>query len=256
MGGLGNTLFQFFFGRVLRSKGFEVSFIETLVKSNFITHTARWKIHAPLYKKFFDEALSDHNVFPVLLALVLKKAEMTHGKYLFYREFQDIKIIANNGHVFGYFQDPEIFLNNLDSFHLFCSEISEKLKINQSIDQVAHLRFGDRLNDKKWVDSNMIFHEKIRKIIKQSSKTTTIITDSVIHCRKFLGECNNLIFPDTGDAFEDFIKLCSAESLILSPSTFSWWAAHLNKQCKEVYMPSSLHSELGFYNENTKLQII
>jgi Glycosyl transferase family 11 len=256
MGGLGNTLFQFFFGKVLKDSGIEVNFIDVLVKSNLITRAANWKIHTPIYKQLFDENLSDHNVLPAILASVLKKLDINSSRFLFYRGIQDINKIVNNGHVFGYFQDPDIFAKNLDSFYLFCDEIYEKLHVNQKIEQVVHLRFGDRLNDKRWLDNNMMYHEKIREIIKKSPKITTIVTDSISHCRAFIGEGDNIKFSDTGDSFDDFLTLCSAESLIISSSTFSWWAAHLNRQCKQVYMPNSLYDELGFYNKRALLRLL
>ena len=47
--------------------------------------------------------------------------------------------------------------------------------------------------------------------------------------------------------------MINSKNLILSSSTFSWWAAKLNKDIENIYIPTMLQQHLG--NPKIKLKL-
>lgn len=141
----------------------------------------------------------------------------------------------------GYYQSEKFFLNiknEILNLFLFKNEIEEKLFNKYSfINNTCsiHVRRGDYIN--------MPYHHPVmpveyfkKAITFTSCKEFTVFSDDIQWCKdnfKFL----NAKFISS-DVYEDLILMSLCKDNIISNSTFSWWAAYLNKnKNKNVIAP-------------------
>jgi hypothetical protein len=72
-----------------------------------------------------------------------------------------------------------------------------------------------------------------------------IVSDDPAYCQQQYGHMQNVIVS-TEDAITDFQILRHASKLVISNSTFAWWAAWLNADAQTIYCPQYF---LGFKEE-------
>lgn len=145
----------------------------------------------------------------------------------------DLNSISNFTYVSGYFQSSKIIEENIEFVkNLFKTS---KMKIFQSNDCVTHLRRGDYLTtifdeiNSKAVIPDEWFRNQLKYIKSEFSPDNFhVVGDDANYLRNF---CNNLemdALPIIQSPMEDFVKLMSSKYLIISNSSFAWWAAFLN----------------------------
>jgi len=124
---------------------------------------------------------------------------------------------------------------------------------------IIHIRYGDRVkytlnyqfrkqNNKRYNEfimyTPLYFAKMIKKFIKKNVKIV-ILSDSFNVVRHLIVNkyfknhpeiTNNLILYDSKDWINSFYLLCNASYIALSPSTFSFAGAYLNKSDAECYL--------------------
>lgn len=158
-------------------------------------------------------------------------------------------LLEDDVEIMGYFQSEKFFKEVED-------EIRNQFEIKESvIDYVIscypevrrdslsiHIRRGDYLDQPNHHPSMPIsYYEKILKDIKKNYQKIFIFSDDLEWAKiNFVGE--EYIFPEF-DAQNDlncFVLMSMCKDNVISNSTYSWWAAWLNKnKDKKVYAPIS-----------------
>lgn len=145
---------------------------------------------------------------------------------------------------YGYFQfvdaalySREVFLSYIKMQHSYSYKKCE----HRFSDCVGiHIRRGDFLT------SNNPFHvpsqlEYIKKAMcKFEGRDFVVFSDDINWCKINFNNVSNIEYFSGSSAIEDFIGLMCCQDYILSGSTFSWWAALINKnRDTKVILPCS-----------------
>lgn len=152
----------------------------------------------------------------------------------------------------GYFQDVK-YQNgvNLPSFKedLYIDEINKDFLKQLCLENavVVHVRRGDYQKNKKTrrIYGGICTSEYYQKAIKVANSEIHnaqffFFSDDEEYVRqKFHVDNMTIVNINKGDrSFFDFYLMAHASNMILANSTFSCWAAYLNKNVKNVYCPS------------------
>jgi hypothetical protein len=160
--------------------------------------------------------------------------------------------------LWGFYQSPNYFYGYEDLvrswFNIDLNEKSKEVFNNYPVEDYCyvHLRGTDYKNHSHWfLDSDYYF--KAFEKVKESNPNISflIITDDIDESKK--------LFPNidciSNDMVTDFITLLNSEHIIISNSTFSWWASWL-KNKKTIIAPNNWLNynkpELGFYPVDIK----
>lgn len=243
IGGFGNTLFQILFGEHLKSRGFNVIYVENLVKNNFLTkYILRWKIHEPIYNRILNSnELKNYNSLKCLLALVKffisKCFGITFFGYAFERSDKNAK-----AHI-GYYQSEHSVKKHNKELNKIKHKITSNFPKVENYNHVIHFRGKDTLNLKENVEILLKAVELFPEIVIVSDDYTTV--------KEIISKNNKII---SRNSIEDFMILTTAKKvLICSDSTFSLWAGILNDNAK-IYAPKKLINFIG--NFNGKIEIL
>jgi len=166
----------------------------------------------------------------------------------------------NNYKIYGYFEDYLFYKPHLSKIRSWFKETS----ITNYEDVVFHLRIGDRLFDKNFIESTVnpgrcfdVFKKiRYRKIVivtdlkqwdiinesdlgnlkKLCHSSKTINKDRIIlniryanQIIKSLSSLNPIIHSKSDSTIEDFNYIRSFDKIVFTNSTFAWWAATLSK---------------------------
>lgn len=230
--GIGNQLFQYAHGLYLIQQGVRVRFI---LNRNFAQ------------KPFFDlpEVFNiDHNLFTIprsKLSLFISK---------FYARF------INRNWDTGYYQEYR-FPQAVDiSCFAFAHEqtlsqasYTSQIKSCESIS--IHIRGGDYLRTQEYSEYGNIctkeYYEKAITALKDiyDKPVFFVFTNDALYAQNMLSGMDEKFVFITGTNVEMDLYLQSiCKSNIIANSTFSWWAAYLNRnKDKIVITPSKWHNE-------------
>lgn len=145
----------------------------------------------------------------------------------------EVNSISNFTLVSGYFQSSRIFEENRNFLrNLFGISNFVSCDLNKCI---IHVRGGDYLTTIfEEINSNAIlsvdwFKSQMEYLynINPNLKFVAVSDDSNYLKRLFLNDPIQIL-PTNHNSFEDFIQLMSSKYLIISNSSFAWWAAFLN----------------------------
>ncbi len=153
--------------------------------------------------------------------------------------------IQDNTDVAGYFQSHLYFSHDdITKWYSFKNEITEPvLKKYHAIDftkaVAVHVRLGD------YQEGSLMFYTPTPKYFKDALRYLNpqgdiiVFSEGVEKVKNYLGEMPaNTIFVEGNKDYEDFYLMTLCKDIVISPSSFSWWAAYLNKhETKQVVMP-------------------
>ncbi len=240
-GRLGNQMFQYAFLHAYAKKhGVEV-FID--------------EFGALEYFQFTDRFRFKNRINRWIAGLTLARAKLCIKQYDNETGFrqQDYDRLFDRAIHVGYFQSEAYFEH--------CrTEIKELFQIRQSFAiqpqsspyLAIHMRFGDYSNlNSPNLGKDVSLPESyfVQSIQKLRAKVTKIIvlSDEPERAKKMLSDLPNIEFY-AGSEIEDFQTLMFANYLIISNSTFAWWAAYLNKNAIEIIAPEFW---MGINNKKT-----
>jgi hypothetical protein len=142
--------------------------------------------------------------------------------------------LPDNVNLHGYFQNENYFKDfseEIISCFSFRKEIMEKGSISIDDDSVSvHVRRGDYL---KFLDHHPVldrdyYIEAIRKI---GSKNVYIFSDDIGWCKENINIDGFVLnFIEEPDPYVSLYLMSSCSNNIISNSSYSWWAAWLNKK--------------------------
>lgn len=144
-----------------------------------------------------------------------------------------------------YVQDPELFEESK-------AEIIAQFSIDiVSSDYVAiHVRRGDYVDNPFYVDlSKTDYYQKA--MAEFPDREFLVFSDDIKWCKQYFGMYNPKIrFSEEKSEVADFNKMAGCDGIIIANSSFSYWAAYLNKG--KVIAPLAWYSD-GI--ERTKLPL-
>jgi hypothetical protein len=259
-GGLGNQLFQYFFGQYLsKIKGLEVVYIDE-ISSRFGNN------HGNELMKYFDHErgeLKEKKFIKIrilFLRIYLKfdakwpKASRLIQKklYISSKPGWDGYLLNKNNFFkyFGYFQTwrffaeikgREIFFSNLkyelsEKYHLTLRDIRSQDAIG------IHLRRGDylQLAETYGLLDIQYYEAALVQLGANRSSTIFVFSDEIPSAKKYFRDLEkeyNFRYVEDFNAIESLILLGKCTKICISNSTFGYWGAQLGEPI-EVVAPS------------------
>ena len=214
------------------------------------------------YSIQFDISTADHGSLdilemPILREYVLERL-MPSSKYLPAPFGRFAKFARVTRRILGY----QHFIQNFDSWAQFpddidsrtvidgywqnlryCQPLESRLRFaigpnqNESNEEhqtlAVHIRRGEFIGEGNHLPINY-YKDLIDKIkILHSITEVKIFSDDINYCKQYLsGDFN---YRENQKEVEDFIEIAKCDFIILSRSTFSWWAAKISKAT--IYAP-------------------
>lgn len=233
IGGLGNQLFQFSFGLWLQQSGARVTFDASALRSG----SRRLELTGLVE----DSSLPQErwlNVMPYPRGRLGKVGELIRkafGPRLMRFEDQggapDHPADAPAAWWYGYWQSPSRVRATLPDLR---DAMADALPPIEARTVGIHVRRGD------YVGNTMIlppvyYEQALMRLIhahglKEPSTTITVYSDDPEWCASELHFDCAVTYAPRADTKQDFAALLSCEYLVLSRSTFSWWAAVLPRR--------------------------
>ena len=253
-GGLGNQLFILTAGTYYSLKNKEN------VIFDLSSYTKRNKPHASDIRAFSPDAIFQYRPFrwivKVGLETIAKRALFSTytSSVVGYDPALESQVSENQ--IFGFFQtykyleQPKV-RNLIDS--LFLSSTSEWFgkSLSDMLEQPTisvHIRRGDYLNlkDSFGVLSSEYYQSAINFTLKNSSiqyGRVLVFSDDFVLAKKLFSNIKISLpiqFAESPDDYpeESLMLMSKSDALVISNSSFSWWAAQLGNKSKFVVRPS------------------
>jgi len=257
-GGIGNQMFQYLFYLSLLKQGHSVYAERQLIENSGQKNTIfdYFDLNVSFRKLTFIDSLKR------LLLRIHKRIFGTRIRLDNY--VLDERQIINNyafiepGDILeGYWQNPTLFSLSKDDIDLIFSlsslkvEIkSDHLKLISLIEKqdalVIHVRKGDYLGNPLFdgICDDKYYNNAVGKF--NGINETYIFTNDADWVKNNL-EFDYIILAENHPAI-DLILMSKAKNLIISNSTYSWWAAYLNNEIiKNVLAPKKWFNSNDFY---------
>jgi hypothetical protein len=253
--GVGNNLFQYFYGKILSEKINTSHYHPSLPVINIKSNTS---IINNYYNHFFAEKIKSN-----------------------YYEFL-LKANKKNYFVRGYPEDYRIYLNHKKSLTDYIQNKIINIKFFDGI--VFHLRMGDRLFQKSdYLPGMKLDLLRLEKLLNQIGKHKILIVsdlniwrkitkedlpsisshvdinklvradeeDIVTHYNQIYNYFNSkgAIFSKLNDIRSDFSQMINCKYLIFQHGTLAWWAGFVGRQ-KEVFVCDGWRPAKGSKNKN------
>ncbi|TVZ38654.1 hypothetical protein P886_3028 [Alteromonadaceae bacterium 2753L.S.0a.02] len=242
-GGVGNNFFQICLGEHLKSLGCSVVYNRYFIKHNIVTRTLGWSIHDDVILSHVLENESVENTISLAAWCYLIR-RFVLAKF-FGKErllsYEESRFKGPKKYYFGYWQKG-IHLND-DTFALLSRKISsfvDKWSVGKKVKKCSHLvhvRHGDFPESERLTSTN--FYRDVFKILGLSSATLIAAPGTELDNQRVFGANVSISYDRGGSALDDFVSLYYAKLIIVSNSTYCYWAANLGLAETIVY-PSML----------------
>lgn len=236
-GAIGNQLFQY-------------STLYSVGKTN------NYNIKIPNTQEHFDDGTYriQHyflNCFDSIDASILEQEDLLNIKYNIYWPKmifnENILKIPDDSNLEGYFQSFKYFnqykIDLLKQFN-FKKSIKEKIYNKYNIDyskySSIHLRCGDYFHRQN-IHPVMDFEYYSKAIDFLNVENYLVFSDTIEKAKEILSRIKdiNFIYVQENHAFEDLFLMSLCKNNITANSSFSWWAAYLNKNNPKIVSPSN-----------------
>lgn len=271
--GLGNQLFQYAFARNLQMQGKEVYLDSDFsAKASVLQHKREYRLNnlnisiqeASNVQKQKFHYLQNENVEDKIIDILEKIGIWKYRRIEQKTPFDyNTKYFCTfkNCYVKGWFQNPKYFVGMRD---VLLKDISPKykIKIKSSLKQLiecdqvvaVHIRRGDYV--RCHVCMNMCYYRDAMKYIYNHIKQPFFLffSDDMKWVHNYFGNNNNFFYIDDFGKFADFEELfimSRCKNIIIANSTFSWWAAWLNrKENRIVIAPKKWNKSISVEETN------
>ena len=244
MGGLGNQLFQYAFGRMQRLNAINVAFANSSYTEDKIEKQT-WKRNYVLDKFCTDVRI--RTFYPP--NKVIRESKVGYNKDL-------LRLDRHNFH--GYWQYLNYYKNHLEIFQEefklrpgIGDDNTKYLKLKSQIAQEknsvsVHVRRGDYVviaeNFEHFIQPFKYYLESLNYLNTLTPiDTLYIFSDDIAWCKDHFKKeyfNNPIVFVEGFEDYLDFDLMKHCKHNIISASTFSWWAAWLNDNAdKKVICP-------------------
>jgi hypothetical protein len=265
MGGSGNVFFQINYGYFLIEKGYKVKFSTILISSNkIINRLLNWSDHETL--SFLNSLgmgkkieLVDGSIMTLAMLFVSKMIKKPFFGYCFDGSSRArVNEECCKVHL-GYYYDRvpisigfvsdirELSRNYIENKN---SDFLKKInKLSKAF--VIHYRAGDFLLQQDLKLSDLYY----TKVLKNKGNTY-LISNNKNYSLTYLSSLTSQRIEFIGDktALDDFILLMHSSNMILSNSTFSWWAAECSNADK-IYQPDPFFPHIVWNPMTNKARI-
>jgi hypothetical protein len=240
VGGFGNQLFQFSTAITESIKN------EALLSFNFLDKNRNYSldiIHVDL-NKIYKPTISSNN--ELILQVVGNKTDCTfvnfEEKKFTYEKIGELK---DHARLTGYFQSPYYFQ---DFDQQIKSYLKKALKIVSRDENFVHIhaRFGDMAKNPEirrvhGVITDDYLERALKHFNLESNELRLVVQDIDMLKNELPRFCEKTYKVISNDFLSDFQTLAAAKNLIISNSTFSWWAAYLSSA--KVVAPAKWFAE-------------
>lgn len=229
-GGIGNQFFQYAFGEYLKS-------IEKNIKVIYELSYFKNKNSRELQLLKFNIGTINTTYFPSFFLKIISFLIFKERKAYDFYQINNIESCIYD----GYWQNPK-YLKNLKNLKKKFTLIN-KPNFNQIEDKVIkigiHVRRGDYLASKRHnVIEENYYTESINKIDKMiyDKKIFFVFSDDIKYCKKKFESLDyRFKFVDNFESdLVEFEFLKKMDHLIISNSSFSWWAAYLSDRDDKI----------------------
>jgi len=242
MGGLGNYMFQIAAAYAYGRK-YDKNIVFNCAESSGPHH------HVTSYEK---NILKDISLYHVR-----KENTKQYNENGFH--YQEIPEIKDSVLLYGYFQSEKYFKDYENEIReLFMSyevDMSNHLKnlLENGNTCSIHVRRGDYLKSPNHhpTQSMNYYMKAIKKMPKDS--VFLIFSDDIQWCKdNFPDLPEKFIFVEGNRDYEDLYIMSKCKNNIICNSTFSWWAAWLNKNSEKIVIAPSLWFGPAYATHDTK----
>jgi len=267
-GGLGNQLFQYSFAKALSHKFNQKLYMDTSSFSYYQTRNEQYKLtnqqirdyqlkYFNIKSKVLNKYFQHHIIRPITNSnksnLYSKTIEIIFNfKIISPISFSQLQLKhVKNIIIEGYWQNQDIIeeykeelLKELSLKEPLHSRYGEYLnQINSTNSIGVHIRRGDYVDNtimkNKFVECNSeYYHDSISYIDNIISDTNFFVfSDDIEWARNNINYSKKMNFVDIdGLAFEHLYLMSRCKHQIIANSTFSWWAAWLNKNSSKLVL--------------------
>lgn len=242
MGGLGNQLFQYAFGKAFGEEN------KCKVVYDSFSYFRDKKRKYELYqfeisnkkRPFLWEIIFYNSLFYLKKDL---KGYFIHENKAFI--YQNIEKEDGKKYYLGYWHNTKYFNNIKNELKSeFCikemSDGADSLyqQIKSNIETVAvHVRRGDYVGNAGYVLQGMDYYsraiEKVRE--RRGCFKFYVFSDDIEWCKKnFDNSMNDFVFVEGRTTAEDFMLMRACKNHIISNSTYSWWPAYLAEEGDKI----------------------
>ena len=255
-GRLGNQIFQYAILKVIsKINGYEVVLPEentkTYVNGRFNYSTKKNDVYKLDLLECFD---IKERLLPK--EEIKKQIKVAYNEH-FSMEYDDALLKApDNCDINGYFictkyfnDHKEYLKENLiikNEITNYTNNVIENIK-NKNIKNITtvHVRRGDNVLDagRFYTLLTKNYYNSLFDKLRREDNLFVIVSDDINWCKENLNNKDVFFYDDISrtkiskDSLMDFSMLYSGDSIIMSNSTFSWWASWLSP-AKDVYCPS------------------
>lgn len=213
------------------------------------------------YWKYKLASKCNHNIVKKILGLnnlIVEDIDMC-------RDFQQSVISSVNQEsiLYGFWQNTQYFKDYIsDLRRMFRPSYAVNEEVERTIEEIkknlsvgVHIRRGDFLN-LGWSKGEDYYVNAIKLILsKLPAPRFYIVSDDPEWCRKTFNSMPDIVVLELSSKHKDideFFILSNCKHLIISESTFGWWAAYLNNEDnKLIVIPSDAVGEIFTSLPNT-----
>jgi hypothetical protein len=274
IGGLGNQLFQYAFGKALAIKNNCELKLDISSYQNYEWHDYSLRPFS-IYENFATKNECDNlkgenlSLYQKIKKRVIKKNNYIIEKNLLFNE--EYKNISNPSYVSGYWQTEKYFKEIEDiirnEFKICIPPSDRNLNLLGKIEKEnaisLHVRRGDyanikHINDVHGTTPISYYNDAIEFLVsKISNPIFYIFSDDIEWAKKNLVIKNEKFFVDFNNSktnYEDLRLMSSCKHHVIANSTFSWWGAWLNdSKSKIVIAPKNWFNDVTLNNQTVNL---
>ena len=263
MGGLGNQMFQYAFGKFLSVKHktdlqLDLSYLlDRTPRENFVFRDYDLDIF-PIKSQFMSESKLNNllvNRQKDNIVNRLKGVFNKHLEYVFESQFEfnnKYLDIANHSYLEGYWQSPKYFESISEIIRkdfLLNPDLTDKQvdmykNIINSNSVCVNFRRADFVTIKTAIETHgvipQIYYEKALDLLKKKNKDlhVYVFSDEIDWCKKHVKFDYPTTFVDhelSGFKFSVYLFLMSkCKHYVIPNSTFAWWAAWMNNNPDKI----------------------
>jgi len=237
-GRLGNQLFQISLGMHLESLGFEIVYDLSTSDTHKIEALNIFGLHEYMKSRIWTIS----KFLPAPFGKYSKLAKFIRFFFGYRNFYQDMTPWASIPNTIqgatgldGYWQNLN-FTFLLHSYLKASEDRSVKRDKNKNLTLGVHIRRGDFIYEGNQLPIEF-FMDQIQKIQSNFEvRCTKIFSDDIEYCIQNLKFESEIIFSENKEVTDDFYDLSSCDLILMSRSTFSWWASYLSNA--KVFYPA------------------